>query len=102
MQEKRAQEDHQHVTQMHQLVMEMISKQREELEELREMLTALQGKPYEKKAVESTVDLRELHPRGGARFEKHDIYMRMDGHIHRHHLTEKLREDYKPVKNKEK
>jgi hypothetical protein len=88
LQEKRAQEDHQHVTAMHHFVLEMMHAQQEELEDLKVMLAEVQGKAYTRRTVEKAVDLRELHPRGAARYEEHDARERLAGHLHSHHLAE--------------
>src|SRR5712692_6167178 len=43
LQEQRAQEDHQHVTEMHTLVLEALTNQHEEIHELKALIAALQG-----------------------------------------------------------
>src|SRR5574341_1258516 len=91
MQEKRAQEDHTHVTAMHTLVLRALTNQHEEIEDLKEVVAALRGQAYELKAGVPLPDLRGLHARGGARFEAHDMRERMAGHVHRHPLAESLR-----------
>src|SRR5574341_1461492 len=93
MQEKRAQEDHTHVTEMHQLVSETLNNQRNEIENLKQVIAALQGQAYELKAGVPLPDLQELHPRGAARYEEHDVRERLAGHLHRHHLAETVRQD---------
>lgn len=80
MQEKRAQEDHIHVTQMHTLMLETLSTQQQEIEELKQMLAAVQGRSYQKKPTQPVTDLRSLHPRGDARFEQEDAHRRI-GHL---------------------
>jgi hypothetical protein len=93
MQEKRAQEDHAHVTEMHTLVLQALNNQHEEIEDLKEVVAALRGQAYERPAAAALPDLRELHTRGGARFEAHDVRERLAGHLHRHPLAENLRRD---------
>jgi hypothetical protein len=93
MQEKRAQEDHAHVTEMHTLVLQALTNQHEEIEDLKAVIAALRGQTYERQAAAPVPDLRELHKRGGARFEAHDVRERMAGHVHRHRLAESLRRD---------
>ncbi len=68
LQEQRAQEDHEHVTEMHQLVLEELAEHHEEIEDLRVMLAMIQGEQYERKAARPKPNLRELHPRGHERF----------------------------------
>ena len=79
MQEQRAQEDHTHVTQMHTLMLETLANQQEEIEELKQMLAAVQGKAYARKPRPPVADLRDLHPRGDARFEETDTKKRVGG-----------------------
>lgn len=78
MQEKRAQEDHTHVTQMHALMLETLVNQHQEIEELKQMLAAVQGRSYQGKPPPAIGDLRSLHPRGDARFEQDDTHRRLD------------------------
>lgn len=96
MQEKRAQEDHSHVTEMHTLMLQALANQHEEIEDLKEMMATTQGKTYERKEAQRLQDLRELHPRGGARFEADDTHKRLAGHLHRHHLADSVRQDFIP------
>src|SRR5712691_9103632 len=44
LQEKRAQEDHEHVTEMHQLVLEALQNQHEEFHELQQLIATMQGR----------------------------------------------------------
>ena len=73
MQEKRAQEDHVHVVEMHQLVVDNMRYQHEEIQDLKEVLAALQGKTYKRKPAPDRVDLRSLHPGGPRRLEPHHV-----------------------------
>ncbi len=77
LQEQRAQEDHTHVTEMHKLVLQALATQREELQDLKELITSLQGQAYTRAAVAEIPNLRELHPRGAARFAEDDISKRL-------------------------
>ncbi len=88
MQEKRAQEDHTHVTEMHRVLMEMVTNQQEELEDLKVTAAASQGKTYRRKNVKPMIDLRDLHVRGQARYEAHDVSERLAGHVHSHPLAD--------------
>ena len=63
LQERRAQEDHTHVTDMHSLMQEALREQHKEIEELKEMLAALQGKTYVPQPLPEPADMRDLHPR---------------------------------------
>jgi sensor histidine kinase YesM len=85
MQEKRAQEEHNHVTQMHTLMLETLANQHQEIEELKEMLAATQGQAYQGKPRPEIANLRGLHPRGDARFEPEDLHRQLsDLHITSH------------------
>ncbi len=76
MQEQRAQEDHTHVTEMHDLVLKALANQHEEIQDLKELMTEMRGRQYTRKAVAKT-NLRTLHPRGAARFKPDDSKERM-------------------------
>jgi len=67
MQEKRAQEDHAHVVEMHQLVLDNVRFQHEEIQDLKEIIASLKGETYERKPAPGRVDLRDLHPGGTER-----------------------------------
>lgn len=83
MQEQRTQEDHTHVTQMHTLMLETLANQQQKIEDLKQMLAAVQGKSYQRKARPAVTDLRNLHPRGDARFEEGDVQKRV-GRLRNH------------------
>jgi len=76
MQEKRAQEDHAHVTEMHSLLLRAMASQNEAVEEIRRSLNELQGQPYVSGKSLAPVDLRALHPRGYRRFATNDLEQR--------------------------
>jgi hypothetical protein len=71
MQEQRAQEDHQHVVEMHQLVLENMDFQHEEIERLKQILARIHGVaiPASELPHGAKTDLRALHRRGRQRFE---------------------------------
>jgi hypothetical protein len=69
MQEQRAEEDHEHVTEMHTLVLQSLANQHEELQDLKELVAKLQGQSYEREAAPAVPDLRALHQRGHKRFK---------------------------------
>ncbi len=77
LQEQRAQEDHTHVTEMHDMVLQELANQREELQDLKELIAKLQGVEYERAAAPEPPNLRELHPRGAARFADDDTDKRL-------------------------
>jgi len=70
IQEQRAQEDHAHVVEIHEIILENMRQQHEEIESLKEILTRMQGLTYERKPTPERLkaDLKSLHPRGRARF----------------------------------
>jgi len=69
MQEKRAQEDHAHVVEMHQLVLDNVRFQHEEIQDLKEIIVSLKGETYQRKPLPERVDLRDLHPGGTGRLD---------------------------------
>ncbi len=95
MQEKRALEDHQHVTEMHTLVLQALRNQDREIEELKQLLAALSGSPYQPNIPEPAPDLRDLHPRGDGRFQEDELGKRWKEQVHQNPLAAKVREDLK-------
>jgi len=93
LQEQRAQEDHQHVTEMHALVLEALNAQHAELHELKRVLAALQGKPYEEETVEGVPDLQALHPQGADRFTPGVAAGGLTDQLHSSALTDAIRRD---------
>jgi hypothetical protein len=81
MQERRAQEDHTHVTEMHALLLQALNSRNEEIEEIRRTLTEFQGKIYVNRKSVAPVDLRALHPRGYKRFATNDLERRWQNEI---------------------
>ena len=93
LQEQRAQEDHQHVTEMHALVLEALNAQHAELHELQRVLAALQGKPYEEETIEGVPDLKAMHPQGADRFTPGDAAGGVTEQLHASALTDAIRRD---------
>jgi hypothetical protein len=91
MQEKRAQEDHQHVTEMHNLIMQTLKNQTEEMAELKNVLAALTG--VEAAAIERAElpDFMSLHPRGEERFAEDDLSQRWEANLHHNALVSTIR-----------
>lgn len=75
MQERRAQEDHTHVVEMHHLVLDNMRFQNEEVQDLKQILAEMRGLKFERGRLPHTpeTDLRSLHPKGRGRFEKEDV-----------------------------
>jgi hypothetical protein len=90
LQEKRAQEDHTHVVEMHTLMQQSLRDQQKQIEDLKQMIAALHGKEYTPAQAEAPVNLRELHPRGADRFEKQDASARITRHLHHQAMTEQV------------
>jgi len=82
MQEKRAQEDHQHVVEMHKLVLDNMDFQHEEIENLKRILGEIAKiqVPAAKLPHGADTDLRALHAGGRERFDKNHV----EGEIGRH------------------
>jgi hypothetical protein len=96
MQEKRALEDHQHVTEMHTLVLQTLKNQDQEIEELKQLMATLSGKLYEPPVPQPIPDLRDLHPRGDERFHEDELEKRWQEQMHHNPLVSTLREDLTP------
>ena len=93
LQEKRAQEDHTHVVEMHTLLQASLADQQKQLEDVKQMIAALHGKEYVPQPAQAAVELRAMHPRGTARFAKQDVRERMSTQLHRHAMTEEMRKN---------
>lgn len=98
LQERRAQEDHTHVVEMHTLLQATIAGQQQQIEDLKQMIAALHGKEYIPQKMKAPVELRSMHPRGIARFAKQDVGERMSKQLHRHPMTEEMRKYSQPDK----
>jgi len=96
MQERRAQEDHEHVTEMHNLILQTLVNQNEEIEELKRVLGVVSGQPYTPEVQAPAVDLRALHPRGDERFAKTDVDQRFQQNLHHNDLVSTIRKDLTP------
>jgi hypothetical protein len=81
MQEKRAQEDHAHVVEMHQLVLDNMRDQREEIQDLKQILASLRGETYERKQPPEPIDLRELHTAGAERLDRDYVRRMLELHL---------------------
>ena len=83
MQERRAQEDHTHVVEMHELVIDNMTFQHEEIQDLKQIMSKMSGTTFEATTLPhgAGTDLRALHPRGKARFEKNHVQRRMARHV---------------------
>ena len=91
LQEKRATEDHTHVTEMHALIMQTLENQNKEMDELRSVLASLAGQ--EALAVQrmAVPDVKSLHPRGHERFSETDPGQRIEETLHQNALVTALR-----------
>jgi hypothetical protein len=91
LQEKRALEDHLHVTQMHTLVIQTLQNQNKEMSELKCVLEALAGKDVVKMKPAKMPDVKSLHPRGKARFTEADVNQRLDDNLYNNALVSTIR-----------
>lgn len=96
LQEKRAQEDHAHITDMHDWTMRALANQHEEMEELKELLAALQGQTYQRKPAPQVPDLREMHPKGAARFGANYTQKHLARQVKRNLITGSLNQSDTP------
>ncbi len=77
MQEKRAEEDHEHVIEMHKAMLEALANQHQEMQELRQLVAEMRGEKFERSVPVPQIDLRDLHPRGKKRFRPEDRQERL-------------------------
>ena len=96
LQEKRAQEDHTHVTEMHQLTLQTLQNQKEEIDELKRIMAQVAGKELSLTASQAMPDLRDLHPRGDDRFADDDISRRLRDNLHHNVLVSTIRTNLQP------
>jgi hypothetical protein len=101
LQEKRAQEDHAHVTEMHTLVLKSLQAQQEEIQELKQLVSLMSGKEYMPEKPEPLPDLRVLHPRGDARYQNDEFHKRWQKQIHHNPLLSTLHKNLGVKKNGE-
>jgi hypothetical protein len=96
MQEKRALEDHIHVTEMHNLIMRSLQNQTEEMEELKQLITTLTGKKYVASKQTECQELKAIHPRGVERFSEENVSQRLESSLHQNELVTVIRKDLLP------
>jgi hypothetical protein len=94
MQEERARQDHQHVTDMHTLILQSVENQRAEIAELRRLLSQMTGEPVEELEKKSVQDLQALHPAGTGRFHAEEMAIRMKHAVHGNALVSSLDRDF--------
>jgi hypothetical protein len=94
MQEKRAQEDHLHVTEMHNLIMQALQNQNEEMAELKRVLATLAGKEIVTMERAELPDVKSLHPRGEQRFAETDVDQRWQANVHENALVSTIRKEF--------
>ena len=87
LQEKRAQEDHEHLTELHGLMLQTLVKQWQQMEDLKGMVAQMQGQSYTPPPTPALPDLEALHPRGAARFDPQDGEARLDRVVGMPHNT---------------
>jgi hypothetical protein len=98
LQEKRAQEDHTHVTEMHNLILQSLKNQHQEIEELKQLVSVLSGQVYTPESPQPLPNLRDLHPRGDKRFEIDEHQQRWEDQLSHNTLVTTLRKDLKPAR----
>lgn len=89
----RVQEDHEHVTTMHALVMQTHKNQDVEMAELKHILAILTGQEMTARAMEKKPDMKALHPRGEGRFAEYDISRRWQAGVYHNTMTKVIRDD---------
>jgi hypothetical protein len=91
MQEQRAQEDHLHVTEMHNLIMQALQNQNDEMAELKRVVATLAGMEVNAVEREKLPDIKSLHPRGEERFAETDLSQRFQANLHHNALVSTIR-----------
>ena len=91
LQEKRATEDHTHVTEMHALIMQTLENQNKEMDELKRVLSTLAGREVLVVERAPLPDVKSLHPRGQERFSGKDSRQRLEETLHQNALVTTLR-----------
>jgi len=94
LQEKRALEDHMHVTEMHNLVMQTLQNQNEEMTELKRVLATLAGKEVVTVERAELPDIKSLHPRGKERFAEADLSRRWQANLHHNAFVSTIRKGF--------
>jgi hypothetical protein len=97
LQEKRATEDHTHVTEMHALIMQTLENQNKEMDELKSVLATLTGKEMATVERAALPDVKSLHPRGQERFNESDPGQRFEETLHQNALVTTLRKRLTPA-----
>jgi len=91
LQEKRATEDHTHVTEMHALIMQTLENQNKEMDELKSVLATLTGQEVLTVERAALPDVKSLHPRGQERFNETDPSQNLEETLHQNALVTTLR-----------
>ena len=91
LQEKRALEDHLHVTEMHNLIMQTLQNQNEEMAELKSVMATLAGKEITEVERVELPDVKSLHPRGRQRFAEADLNRRWQANLHHNTFISTIR-----------
>jgi hypothetical protein len=94
LQERRAREDHAHVTEMHTLVLKSVENQRAEIEELRRLLSLMSNQPYEEKTGKAHKNLQSLHARGEGRFREDELESRWQSELHHNQMVNQINRDF--------
>ncbi|MGB8214651.1 MAG: hypothetical protein WCE68_13920 [Anaerolineales bacterium] len=96
LQEKRAAEDHEHVTDMHALIMQTLENQNKEMDELKRLLAASTGQAMAPTERAELPDVKTLHPRGEERFAETELSQRWHESLHHNALVSTLRKELRP------
>jgi hypothetical protein len=84
---------------MHQLILETLTNQQKEIDELKQMIASFAGQSYIKREIESAPNLLTTHPRGEARYSPRDLLSRYEENLHQNDLANTLRQDLKLKSN---
>ncbi len=101
LQEKRAQEDHEHVTEMHDLILQTLQNQNKEMAELKNLLSILTGTEMAPTVLNELPDIKSLHPRGKKRFDEKNLEKLLEKSLTPNELASVIRKDF-PSPDKDK
>jgi len=100
MQEKRAMEDHMHVTEMHKLIMQTLTVQCQELEDLKVLMSKVTGTQNKAMEIPECPEAQSMHPLGNERFVQENVSERLEAALHQNQLITEIQKDLQPINSK--
>jgi uncharacterized protein YbjT (DUF2867 family) len=87
-------EDHQHMVDSHNLILQTLRNQYIEMAELKQVLSAIIGQDITVLAPDEIPDLKSMHPLGTERFENQKVTDRIDAALQQNNLLDEIHKDY--------